>query len=41
VEAAARIILLLALFGVVLSYVQHGPGGPLRWVRAKYLGRTS
>jgi hypothetical protein len=29
-EAAARIVLLLALFGVALSYVHCGPGGPLQ-----------
>jgi hypothetical protein len=40
-EAAARLVLILALFGVVLSYITYGPGGPLRWVRAKFLGRTS
>jgi hypothetical protein len=40
VEGAARLVLLLALFGIVLSYVHYGPGGPLRWLRAKYLGKT-
>jgi hypothetical protein len=40
-EAAARLILLLGLFGIALSYIHYGPGGPLRWTRAKFLGRTS
>jgi hypothetical protein len=41
VEPAARLILLLAGFGLALSWIHYGPGGPLRWMRAKFLGRVS
>jgi hypothetical protein len=41
VEAIARLVLILAAFGLALSYVHYGPGGPLRWMRAKFLGRTT
>jgi hypothetical protein len=40
-EGAARLVLLLVAFGIALSYIQRGPGGPLSWVKAKYTGRSS
>lgn len=39
--AFARIVLILLAIGLVLSYVQYGPGGPLRWIRAKLTGRAA
>jgi hypothetical protein len=41
VESAARFVLLLAAFGLILSWIKHGPQGPTMWMRAKFLGRTT
>lgn len=40
-EQIARILLWLIAIGLVLSYIQHGPGGPVMWLRAKFLGRPA
>jgi uncharacterized membrane protein len=40
VEQAARLILGLIAAVLVLQLIQHGPAGPTRWLRAKFLGDT-
>jgi hypothetical protein len=39
-ESVARNLLALVVFGLALSYIHYGPGGPTRWVKAKFLGKT-
>jgi hypothetical protein len=40
-EGISRIVLALALFGLLLTFLQRGAGGPKAWVRAKFLGKVS
>jgi hypothetical protein len=40
-QSVAGLILTLIAFGLIISWVTHGPGGPTRWARAKFLGRVA
>jgi hypothetical protein len=39
VNSIAKLIWMLVAFGLALAWVNHGPGGPTRWLKAKFLGR--
>jgi hypothetical protein len=38
VEQFARLLLLLVVAALALALVRDGPGGPTRWLKAKFLG---
>lgn len=39
-DSLAQLILGLLAAALVVSAIQHGPTGPARWLRAKFLGET-
>jgi hypothetical protein len=40
VESFARAFLLLVAAALLFAYLNHGPDGARRWLRAKFLGRS-
>jgi hypothetical protein len=38
VESFARLVVLAIGAALVVALIREGPGGPTRWVRAKFLG---
>jgi hypothetical protein len=40
VESLARLVLLVLAAALVVALIRDGPGGPTRWLKAKFLGET-
>lgn len=40
-DSLASLILWLLAGALIVQLITHGPGGPTRWIKAKFLGEES